>query len=322
MARYLVTGGAGFIGSHLAERLLKDGHSVTVIDNCATGRLANVAHLRGHSKFNLCVESVRNEMVLDRLVCDCDVIFHLAASVGVKLIVEKPIDVIETNVLGTTMVLNLARRYLKSVYIASTSEIYGKSEQVPFNEDSDRLLGSTTKSRWCYSSSKAIDEFLALAYFKEHNLKIVIGRFFNTIGPRQTGQYGMVAPRFVQAALAGRPVEVYGDGNQSRCFLDVDDAVEAIVRLMDHPKSGGQVFNVGSSREISINDLAKKIIELAGSKSALVRIPYEQAYEPGFEDMRRRVPDVSKLKKWVNFEPRYTLEDTLGKIIAYYHIHP
>ena len=320
MAHFLITGGAGFIGSHLAERLLGAGHSVTVMDNCSTGRQANIAHLRDHPKFRLCIESIENAAVLDRLVSECDAIFHLAAAVGVKLIVERPAEVIETNVVGTASVLNVARRYKRGVFIASTSEIYGKSERIPFKEDDDRLLGPTTKSRWCYSDSKAVDEFLGLAYHKEHGLKVVIGRFLNTIGPRQTGHYGMVVPRFVQAALAGRPIEVYGDGKQSRCFLDVDEAVDADIKLMEHERAGGEVFNIGSIREITITALAEKIIALTKSASTITRIPYDQACEPGFEDMRRRVPDLSKLKQWIGMEPNIPLDQTLQRIIAYHGV--
>jgi len=313
--RILITGGAGFIGSHLSEALLKKGNQVTIIDDLSTGRMENIEHLKNQPNFHFAIETITNETVMDRLVSECDAIYHLAAAVGVELIVNQPVEVIERNVMGTDCVLTIANRYQKKVFIASTSEIYGKSESVPFKEDDDRLLGPTTKSRWSYSSSKAIDEFLGLAYWKERGLPVIIGRFFNTIGPRQTGQYGMVVPRFVKQALKGESITIYGDGNQSRCFSDVIDVVGAAIRLLDHSDAVGEIFNIGGDREITINDLAQKIISLTKSSSKVVYISYDQAYEAGFEDMRRRVPDLTKIKKLIGYSPKVDLNNTLGKII-------
>ncbi|MGQ9668176.1 MAG: NAD-dependent epimerase/dehydratase family protein, partial [Anaerolineae bacterium] len=276
--RALITGGAGFIGSHLAEALLKQGHQVTIIDDLSTGRFENIAHLAGHPSFRFAIETITNETVMDRLVSECDVIFHLAAAVGVQLVVSRPVQVIETNVYGSAMVLRLANRYRCKVLLASTSEVYGKGLQVPFREEDDRLLGPTTRSRWSYACSKAMDEFLALAYHKQYNLPMVIFRLFNIIGPRQTGRYGMVVPRFVRQALRGDPITVYGDGRQTRCFLDVRDAVRAITGLAEAPSAVGQVFNVGSTEEISILGLAQRVKALTGSPSEIVFIPYAQAY--------------------------------------------
>ena len=292
----LITGGAGFIGSHLAERLLERGDEVCVIDDLSTGKLENVAHLRDNPRFHLAVETILNETVMDRLVSECDVIYHLAAAVGVELIVKSPVETIERNVLGSHVVLRLASRYLRKVLITSTSEIYGKSDSIPFSEEDDRVLGATTKSRWSYSCSKAIDEFLALAYHKEKGVPTVIMRLFNTVGPRQTGRYGMVIPRLVTQALAGRPLTVYGDGQQVRCFTFVEDVVWAAIRLMEEPAAVGQVFNVGNDKGISIADLARKIVEMTGSKSEISFVPYSEAYEEGFEDMRIRVPNLNKVK--------------------------
>ncbi len=324
MRRALITGGAGFIGSHLAEVLLERGdHDVTVIDDLSTGRLENIGHLTDHPRFRFAIETITNEVVMDRLVSESDVIFHLAAAVGVELIVRDPVQVIETNVLGTRAVLTVANRYRKKVLLASTSEIYGKNAEVPFDEDDDRLLGPTTRARWSYAASKAIDEFLGLAYHRQKGLPVVIFRLFNTIGPRQTGQYGMVVPRFAQRALRGEPLEVYGDGQQSRCFCDVTDTVNAIIGLSEHPGAVGQVFNVGSTEEITILDLARKILALAGdSRGAraraadrIVLVPYSQAYEAGFEDMRRRVPSIGKIKAAIGWQPAIPLEQTLRQII-------
>jgi UDP-glucose 4-epimerase len=313
----LVTGGAGFIGSHLAEYLLSSGHEVTVIDDLSTGRFENIAHLEGRAGFQCVIETITDEIVLNRLVSECDVILHLAAVVGVELIVHSPVRVIETNVMGTEAVLRTARRYRKKTLIASTSEIYGKSDKVPFSEDDDRVLGPTTKARWCYATSKAVDEFLALAYHKEHGLPVVIFRLFNTVGPRQTGQYGMVVPRFVQNALAGRPIRVYGDGKQTRCFLHVKDAVRAMAGLAEQPGAVGHVFNIGSTEEISIAELAQRVKQATGSPSEIVYIPYAQAYEEGFEDMRRRVPDIAKIERWIGWRPSLDLGDILGDVISY-----
>ncbi len=314
----LITGGAGFIGSHLAEKLLTQGHEVHVIDNLSTGSLNNVQHLLGNPRFHMVVDTIQNETVMDRLVSICAQIYHLAAAVGVELIVTRPVEVIETNIMGTEMVLKLANRYLRQVLIVSTSEIYGKSEKVPFSEEDDRILGPTVKNRWCYSSSKAIDEYLALAYFKEKGLKSIIVRLFNTVGPRQSGQYGMVIPRLVTKALRNEPLTVYGDGTQVRCFTYVNDVVTAMVALMANPDAIGQIFNVGSDQPISILDLAKKIIALANSQSEIVLVPYDEAYEKGFEDMAIRIPDISKIRKYTGFEPTIKLDEILQWVIDFY----
>lgn len=314
----LITGGAGFIGSHLADKLLSQGDEVYVIDDLSTGRLENVAHLRQNSRFHLAVESILNETVMDRLVSECDVIYHLAAAVGVELIVKSPVETIQRNILGTDVVLRLAARYLRRVLITSTSEIYGKSEAVPFKEEDDRVLGPTTKGRWSYSDSKAIDEFLALAFYKEKNLQTIIVRLFNTVGPRQTGRYGMVIPRFVEQALKGLPLTVYGDGRQIRCFTYVEDVVQAIAKLMKTDAAVGEVFNIGNDQGISIEELAEKIIHLTQSSSVIERIPYDQAYEQGFEDMKIRVPDLSKAKQSINYRPCFQLEGILKRVIEHF----
>jgi UDP-glucose 4-epimerase len=313
----LITGGAGFIGSHLAETLLLQKHVVTVVDNLSTGRYANIEHLAGHSNFKFVFETITNETVMDRLVSECDLIFHLAASVGVKLIVKDPVWTIETNLLGTELILRLGRRYRKKVLIASTSEVYGKSTAIPFTEDADRVMGPTTKSRWSYAESKAVDEFLALAYHKQFDLPVVICRFFNTVGPRQTGSYGMVIPNFVQQALAGQPITVYGDGRQSRCFCNVKDTVRAIIALAAEPKAVGEIFNVGSQDEISIADLAQRVATRVGSQSGSVLVPYDEAYEKGFEDMFRRVPSIEKIKAVIGWQPTIGLDQSLDEVIAY-----
>jgi UDP-glucose 4-epimerase len=312
--KVLITGGAGFIGSHLADFLLQRGHEVTVIDDLSTGTLQNIAHVRYFPNFHFVHETIMHEAVMDRLVSDCDVIYHLASAVGVELIVRSPVEVIERCVLGTEVVLRTAHRYKKKVLLTSTSEIYGKNTKLPFGEDDDRVLGPTTKSRWSYSCAKAIDEFLSLAYVKEKGLEVVIARLFNTVGPRQTGQYGMVVPRFIQQALAGEPLTVYGDGTQSRCFAYVGDAVEALVKLMDHPAAVGQIFNVGSSEEISIEDLARRIIQILDSPSTIVKIPYDEAYEVGFEDMNRRIPDLRRVKALIDYHPKVALDEIIRKI--------
>lgn len=318
MRHALITGGAGFIGSHLSEALLSKGDRVTVIDDLSTGRFENIAHLTANPNFHFAIETITNQTVMDRLVSECDIIFHLAAAVGVDLIVRSPIHTIETNVMGTEMVLKTARRYRKKVMIASTSEIYGKSNRAPFAEDDDRVQGPTTKSRWSYATSKALDEFLALAYHKEVGLPVVIFRLFNTVGPRQTGRYGMVIPRFVRWALAGEPIQVYGNGQQTRCFANVSDVVEAIDRLSECEAAVGQVFNVGSQEEVTILELAGRVKARAGSGSEIVTIPYSAAYEEGFEDMLRRVPDIHKVRETIGWQPRKDLNQTLDEVIAYF----
>jgi len=316
--RALITGGAGFIGSHLAEALLAEGEEVTIIDDLSTGRLDNVQHLVDNPRFRYVIESVLNETVMDLLVSDCDIIYHLAAAVGVEMVVDEPLQTLQTNLLGTEMVLRLADRHHKKVLLSSTSEVYGKNEKVPFKEEDDILLGPTTRIRWCYAASKAVDEFLALAYHRERGLPVVIVRLFNTVGPRQTGRYGMVIPRFVRQALAGEPITVYGDGQQTRCFADVADVVRAIIALARHPEAVGQVFNIGSTEEIAILELARRVKRLTGSSSEIVFVPYEQAYGEGFEDMRRRVPDLSKISRLIGYRPEIGLEETIRRVIAYH----
>lgn len=312
----LVTGGAGFIGSHLVEALLSQGHHVTVVDDLSTGRFRNIAHLTEHPMFSFAIETITNETVMDRLASQCDVIFHLAAAVGVRLIVEQPVHTIETNVLGTDMVLRLAHRYRPKVLVASTSEVYGKGVRVPFGEEDDRLIGPTSKSRWAYATSKAVDEFLALAYYQTKKVPVVVTRFFNTVGPRQTGRYGMVIPRFVDWALAGEPIQVYGTGGQSRCFCNVADSVRAIIGLVNEPAAEGEIINVGNDEEITIENLALQIKAMTGSSSEIVHVPYDEAYAPGFEDMQRRVPDISKIRRVTGWQPQITLEQTLAQVIA------
>jgi len=316
--RALVTGGAGFIGSHLTEALLRDGVEVTVIDDLSTGRTENLAAVAGASRLQTHWGSILDDEQLPELIDEADVVYHLAAAVGVRLILERPVETIETNVLGTDRVLRCAVKGLKRVVIASTSEVYGKNDNVPLRETDDGVLGPTVKSRWSYACAKMLDEFLGLAHFKAHGLPVVIVRYFNTIGPRQTGQYGMVVPRFVQQALAGEPLTVYGDGEQSRSFTDVDDAVRATIALSRERQALGEVFNIGTGREITINGLATRVKELTGSRSGIVRVPYDQAYEGGFEDPRRRVPDVSKLRATVSFTAEVDLDTSLKKVIAFY----
>jgi UDP-glucose 4-epimerase len=313
--RVLITGGAGFVGSHLAEALLERGDEVFVIDDLSTGSIDNITHLKPHPKFHYTIDTVTNEPVLAELIDRCDTIVHLAAAVGVKLIVEAPVRTIETNVHGTEVVLKLANKKKKLVLIASTSEVYGKSVSVPFREDADLVLGPTSKHRWAYACSKMIDEFLALAYWKERKLPVIVVRLFNTVGPRQTGQYGMVVPNFVRQALSGEPITVFGDGSQSRSFTYVGDVVRAMVALINEPKAVGEVFNIGNGAEISIGDLAGKIKSMTGSRSPIVKIPYDQAYEAGFEDMPRRVPDISKIRSLVGYEPTVHLDDILTRVI-------
>jgi UDP-glucose 4-epimerase len=314
----LITGGAGFIGSHLAEALLAHGDSVFVLDNLSTGAMENIVHLKGRAGFEYFIDSVENEGLLAELVDRSDVVFHFAAAVGVKLIVEQPVRTIETNVHGTEIVLKHANKKKKLVVIASTSEVYGKSEDVPFRENSDLVLGPTTKHRWAYACSKAIDEFLALAYWKERQLPVIVVRFFNTVGPRQTGQYGMVIPNFVRQALAGEAITVFGDGTQQRSFTHVADVVHALLKLVKEPKAVGQVINIGNTGEISIQKLAERVRELSGSKSPIKLVPYEEAYESGFEDMPRRVPDLSKVTALIGYKPRFSLDDILTQVIEYF----
>jgi UDP-glucose 4-epimerase len=314
----LITGGAGFIGSHLGERLLDREDEVYVIDNFSTGRLENIRHLFSESGFHLTVGTILDEKTLEPLVETCDQVYHLAAAVGVRLIIEKPVETIETNILGTEIVLKLANKYKKKVLVASSSEVYGKGNHIPFTEEDDRTYGPTTKSRWSYASSKVVDEFLAMAYFHEKKLPLVIARLFNTIGPRQTGSYGMVVPSFVQQALLGHPITVYGDGEQTRSFTYVDDVVSAVLKLMEHPQAVGEVFNVGNTEEVSINNLASLVKKLTESPSQIVHIPYDQAFEKGFEDMQRRIPDIAKIKKLIGFEPTVSLEESIKRIIEYY----
>jgi len=316
--RVLITGGAGFIGSHLADAYLARGDEVHALDDLSTGSMGNIRHLRGHPRFGYTVDSVHDRAVVAELVDGCDVVFHLAAAVGVKLIVESPVRTIETNVHGTEVVLAQACKKKKKVLIASTSEVYGLSADVPFREDGNLVMGATTKGRWSYACSKAIDEFLALAYYREKKLPTVVVRLFNTVGPRQTGQYGMVVPTFVRQALAGRPVTVFGDGTQTRCFCHVSDVAGALVKLMDHPGAVGQVFNIGSDEEVSMNELADRVKARTGSRSEVVRVPYGEAYEEGFEDMPRRVPDVSKAGRLVGFRPTRTLDQILDDVIAFH----
>jgi len=311
----LVTGGAGFIGSHLAERLLKDGNKVLVIDNLSTGSLGNIESFKKHSGFEFVEGDILNAELIKPLVEQSEAVFHLAAAVGVKLIAEDPVHTIKTNIGGTEIVLDIANKFGKKILIASSSEVYGKNEAVPFCEDDDIVLGSTSLSRWSYACSKAIDEFLGLAFYQQYGLSVVIGRFFNTIGPRQTGRYGMVVPRFVQSALRNEPVLIYGTGKQTRCFCYVTDLVEAIISLMNCKQAEGKVYNIGSNEEIAIEELADKIIEMTGSKSKKQFVSYEAAYGRPIEDMMRRVPNVEQIKKTIGWEPKTSLTEALQNII-------
>ena len=316
--RVLITGGAGFVGSHFSEALLTRGDEVFVLDNLSTGSIDNIVHLRDDPKFHYTIDTVTNEPLLAELIDRCDVVVHLAAAVGVRLIVESPVHTIETNVHGTEVVLKHANKKKKLVMIASTSEVYGKSIDVPFREDADLVLGPTSKHRWAYACSKMIDEFLALAYWKERKLPVIVVRLFNTVGPRQTGQYGMVIPSFVRQALAGHPITVFGDGNQSRSFTYVGDVVRAMVALINEPRAIGQVFNIGNENEITIGALAEKIKAAAASTSEIVRIPYDQAYEAGFEDMPRRVPDISKISTLIGYAPTVELDEILCRVLEHF----
>jgi UDP-glucose 4-epimerase len=316
--RYLITGGAGFIGSHLAERLLGRGDKVVLLDNLSTGSIENIRHLKSSERLQYHLDNIENRQLLAELVDDADIVVHLAAAVGVKLIVESPVRTIETNVNGTQKILEAACKKRKLVVTASTSEVYGKNSQVPFREDADLVLGPTTKGRWSYAASKALDEFLALSYWKEKKLPVIVVRFFNTVGPRQTGRYGMVLPNFVKSALDNRPISVYGNGKQSRCFCDVRDTVEALSRLMNTSAAVGEVVNIGNTEEITIEDLALRVKQRTGSSSPIEYIPYDQAYEPGFEDMMRRVPAVEKLEALTGFRPQTSLNEIIDRVTAFF----
>jgi UDP-glucose 4-epimerase len=319
MMKTLITGGAGFVGSHLAEALLARGDEVYVLDNLSTGSIENIEHLKSQGRFHYAIESIMNEPVAAELVDRVDVIFHLAAAVGVRLIVESPVNTIETNVHGTEMILKLANKKKKKVLLASTSEVYGKSDVVPFREDADLVMGATNKGRWSYACSKAIDEFLALAYHKEKRLPVVVVRLFNTVGPRQTGRYGMVIPNLVKQALLGHPLTVYGDGTQSRCFTYISDVVGALIRLVETREAVGEVFNVGNDREeTTILDLARRVQARTGTRSEVVLVPYDTAYEEGFEDMQRRVPDLAKIRGLIGYEPKIQLDEILDRVIGYF----
>lgn len=323
--RALITGGAGFVGSHLADALVARGCRVSVIDNLSTGRFENIRHLTTDAHFNFAIDSITNESVLDHLVGDCDVIFHLASAVGVELIVSDPVQALESNIMGTRAVLAAANRYKKPLLMTSTSEVYGKSERVPFSEEDDRVLGPTSKARWSYANSKAVGEHLCLAYHQQSELPVVVVRLFNTVGPRQRGRYGMVIPRFVTQALADEPVRVFGDGEQRRCFCDVEDVIEGLIGLMEHSGAVGRVFNIGSTREISIRDLALAVLaavdrhrgtDQGDLESRLEVVSYEDAYGPGFEDMRRRLPDIRRIGELTGWRPTTSLEETLSRVIA------
>jgi len=316
--RFLITGGAGFIGSHLAERLLERGDHVVLLDNLSTGSMENIRHLKSHDRMQYFLDSIENRQLLAELVDDAEVVVHLAAAVGVRLIVESPVRTIETNVNGTQLILEAASKKRKLVVTASTSEVYGKNTQVPFREDADLVLGPTTKGRWSYAASKALDEFLALSYWKEKKLPVIVVRLFNTVGPRQTGRYGMVLPNFVGQALDGKPITVYGSGKQSRCFCDVRDVVEALMRLMETQHAVGAVVNVGNTEEVTIEGLAQLVKERTRSSSPIEFVPYDQAYEPGFEDMFRRVPSVEKLETLTGFRPRTSLVEIVDRVAAYF----
>ena len=315
--RVLITGGAGFIGSHLAERHLERGDEVHLLDDLSTGSIENIQHIKDHPKLRYYLDSITNFQLTSELVDLCDVIYHLAAAVGVRLIVESPVKTIETNIRGTEIVLSLAAKKRKRVLITSTSEVYGKRDRIPFREDDDLILGPTSKGRWSYACSKAIDEFLAIAYWKEKRVPTVVVRLFNTVGPRQTGRYGMVIPNFVRQALTGEDITVFGDGTQSRCFTHVEDVIGALMGLIAHPKAVGEVYNIGSDTEVTISELAERIKRLTGSDSRIVYVPYDEAYEEGFEDMMRRVPDTSKIHSLIGYSPKIELDQILEGVIEY-----
>jgi UDP-glucose 4-epimerase len=314
----LITGGAGFIGSHLAEKLVLRGDSILILDDLSTGSVDNIRKVESSGRVKWWIDTVTNEQFVDQLVEQADIVYHLAAAVGVRLIVDRPVHTLETNVRGTEVVLKAALKHKKPVFIASTSEVYGKSKQIPFSETADLVMGPTSKSRWGYAASKAMDEFLALAYWQEEQLPVVIGRFFNTVGPRQTGRYGMVLPNFVSQAIANQPITVFGTGKQSRCFCFVEDVVDAITRLMDNTASVGQVFNIGSNVEITMDDLAHRVKHLAGSTSDIIHVPYETAYGSGFEDMLRRVPDISKIARHIGWQPKTGLDDIVRSVVRHH----
>jgi UDP-glucose 4-epimerase len=316
--RVLITGGAGFIGSHLAERLLQRGDEVHVIDDLSTGSIDNIERIKNHANFRYHIDTIRNHRLTAELIDMCDIIYHLAAAVGVRLIVDSPVKTIETNIRGTDVVLTLAAKKRKRVLITSTSEVYGKRDRVPFREDDDLVIGATNKGRWSYACSKAIDEFLAIAYWKERGVPTVIARLFNTVGPRQTGRYGMVVPTFVQQALADQEIRVFGDGSQRRCFAHVSDVVDALIGIAEHPQAVGEVYNIGSNQETTILELAERIRRLTDSHSPIVFVPYDEAYEEGFEDMMRRVPDISKVRALIRYSPRFDLDDIVTSVIDYY----
>lgn len=315
--RCLVTGGAGFIGSHLSERLLGAGHEVLAIDDLSTGSMENIMAFRSHARYEFHSDSIFNRRLMAELVDLVDIVFHLAAAVGVKRIVDYPVQTIETNVRGTEIVLEMAAKKRRRLLIASTSEVYGKSNKLPFCETDDLVLGSTYNHRWAYACSKAIDEFLALAYFREHKLPVTILRLFNTVGPRQTGQYGMVVPTFVRQALLQEPITVFGDGTQSRCFGHVSDVIDGILAVAANDRTAGEIFNLGNSEEISMTDLARRVIDMTESSSQISYVPYTEAYGPGFEDMQRRIPDISKAEKWLNYRPKFGLGDILRDVVAF-----
>jgi UDP-glucose 4-epimerase len=314
--KIFITGGAGFIGSHLADRLINEGHEITAIDNLSTGRYSNVAHLEGHERFRLIIDTVLNERLMEELIRETDRVYHMASAVGVRLIMERPVQTIETIFRGTDVVLGFCSRYRKRVLIPSTSEVYGKGVSVPFSEDDDLLTGATDKHRWAYACAKTLDEFLALAHWKETRLPVSVVRLFNTVGPRQTGQYGMVVPRFVHAALRNDPIEVHGDGSQSRSFGHVADVVDGLTKLLENPECFGQVVNLGNDEEITIKDLAERAIEMTGSRSEIKYIPYERVYGDGFEDMQRRVPSLEKARRLIGYQPTRSLNDIINDVAA------
>lgn len=315
--KVLITGGAGFIGSYLSEAYIERGHEVYVIDDLSTGRLENIKHLLKNANFHFLNDTVLNREAMLELTGICDVVVHLAAAVGVKLVIDEPLKSIHTNIAGTEIVLELANKFRKKTFLASTSEVYGRNSKVPLREDDERIYGSTAVARWSYAATKAMDEFLALAYYRNKQLPVIVARFFNTVGPRQTGRYGMVVPRFVGQALKNEPLTIYGTGTQTRTFTYVGDVVQGVMALIDEPHAIGEIFNLGGDEEISINDLANRVKRLTGSSSPIERIPYERAYQEGFEDMERRVPDITKIKRLVNYENTHDLDSMLAKIIEH-----